>query len=219
MLFANPQARRQPYDDALRKIMNADRARECRRWLSSWHQLHPGATPLWSLPRLSQQMSLAQIEIKDESKRSPLGSFKVLGAPVALLRLILRQRPDLQPADLLAGRHADVLRDLVVVSATDGNHGRALAAAAHRAAGARTGRRYRIQNAGSLRAGAVRSAVGALHRRGRRITPPVAAADDLGGRARCADDGARLPGSDDLRTQSRRHQPQPARIHAGIRTP
>lgn len=130
MLFANPQARRQPYDDALKEIMNADRARECRRWLSPWHQLHPGATPLWSLPRLSQRMSLAQIEIKDESKRSPLGSFKVLGAPVALLRLILRRRPDLKPDDLLAGRHADALRDLVVISATDGNHGRALAAAA-----------------------------------------------------------------------------------------
>jgi len=130
MLFANPQARRQPYDDALRKVMNADRARECRRWLSSWHQLHPGTTPLWRLPRLSQHMSLARIAIKDESKRSPLGSFKVLGAPVALLRLVLRQRPDLLPADLLAGRHADVLSDLVVISATDGNHGRALAAAA-----------------------------------------------------------------------------------------
>ncbi len=56
----------------------------------------------------------------------------MLGAPIALLRLVLRRWPDRgwTPAELLAGRHAAALRDFVVVSATDGNHGRALAAAA-----------------------------------------------------------------------------------------
>jgi diaminopropionate ammonia-lyase family len=45
---------------------------------------------------------------------------------------VLRRWPDRgwTPADLLAGRHAALLHDFVVVSATDGNHGRALAAAA-----------------------------------------------------------------------------------------
>jgi N-carbamoyl-L-amino-acid hydrolase len=70
--------------------------------------------------------------LKDESLRSPLESFKALGAPIALLRLIQRRWPEhgFPPHDLLAGRHAPFLKDFVVISATDGNHGRALAAAA-----------------------------------------------------------------------------------------
>jgi diaminopropionate ammonia-lyase family len=132
MLFANPQAERRAYDDALRGVMSIARGQESRRWLSTWPQLLAGSTPLWHLPRLAQQVSVAQISVKDESVRSPLGSFKALGAPIALVRLILRRWPDqdFRPADLLAGSHASALGDLVVISATDGNHGRALAAAA-----------------------------------------------------------------------------------------
>ena len=132
MLFTNPHARRSPYDEALRRVLGIAQGRESRRWLSSWSQLAPGSTPLWQLPHLARQLAVGQISVKDESRRSPLGSFKVLGAPVALLRLILRQWPATgwQPADLLAGRHATALHDFVAISATDGNHGRALAAAA-----------------------------------------------------------------------------------------
>jgi diaminopropionate ammonia-lyase family len=85
------------------------------------------------LPRVARRLSIDQLWIKDESLRSPLGSFKSLGAPIALLRLILRRWPEQNwtAEDLLAGRHAGRLKDFVVVSATDGNHGRALAAAAH----------------------------------------------------------------------------------------
>src|SRR6185437_15104644 len=60
----------------------------------------------------------------------PLGSFKALGAPVALVRQILRRHPDIDPQGVLAGRYAARLKDYTVVSATDGNHGRGLAAAA-----------------------------------------------------------------------------------------
>ncbi len=132
MLYTNPQAVRRPYDDALQRVMNIAQGRESRRWLSTWGQLHPGSTPLWSLPHLARQLGLGQLHVKDESARSPLGSFKALGAPVALLRLVLRQWPGRgwQPADLLAGKHAAALADFTVISATDGNHGRALAAAA-----------------------------------------------------------------------------------------
>lgn len=132
MLFTNPEAVRRPYDAALQQVMNLAQGRESRRWLSTWSQLHPGSTPLWSLPHLSRQLSLGQIHLKDESRRSPLASFKALGAPVALLRLILQRWPDqgFLPADLLAGKHAAALADFTAISATDGNHGRALAAAA-----------------------------------------------------------------------------------------
>ncbi len=135
MLHLNPQARRGPYDDALKAILDIERGRECRRWLAHGDLLAPGPTPLWRLPMLARRLGLAEVVVKDESRRSTLGSFKALGAPVALLRLILRDRPGAagwRPEDLLAGRHAAALADYTVVSATDGNHGRALAAAAQR---------------------------------------------------------------------------------------
>ena len=131
MLFANSQARRRGYDAPLREVMNIARGRESRQWLQTWRQLAPHPTPAWSLPRLAAQLGVGQVVVKDESRRSALGSFKVLGAPVALLRLILRRWPDRgwTPAGLFAGQHAEALRGFVVISATDGNHGRALAAA------------------------------------------------------------------------------------------
>lgn len=132
MLFRNPQARRSAYDESLREVMSIARGKQSRQWLSGWSRLQPVPTPAWSLPGLARQLGIGGLTVKDESARSALGSFKVLGAPVALLRLVLRRWPDKDwtPADLLAGRHAEALRDFVVVSATDGNHGRALAAAA-----------------------------------------------------------------------------------------
>jgi diaminopropionate ammonia-lyase family len=132
MFFANPNARRRDYDAALKSIMSIERGAESRCWLSYWNMLTPGATPVRALPGLAQRLSIGALWMKDESLRSPLSSFKALGAPIALLRLILRRWPeeDLRAQALLAGRHADLLKDFVVISATDGNHGRALAAAA-----------------------------------------------------------------------------------------
>jgi diaminopropionate ammonia-lyase family len=132
MLVANPLARRTPYDAPLRALLNLDAAREGRRWLAHWPDIRISATPTWSLPGLARRNGVDGLFVKDESFRSELGSFKALGAPVALLRLILRIHPDrgFLPKNLLAGRHASELKDFAVISATDGNHGRALAAAA-----------------------------------------------------------------------------------------
>lgn len=130
--IANPQSIRAPYSDALRNIMSVARADESRRWLAHWSVLSREPTPLWQLPDLAAKIGIAQLAIKDESKRASLGSFKALGAPIALARLILRQpvAREWHAADLFAGRHAKALDGFTVVSATDGNHGRALAAAA-----------------------------------------------------------------------------------------
>ncbi|WP_254241948.1 diaminopropionate ammonia-lyase [Achromobacter pestifer] len=110
--------------------MNIERANESRRWLSAWSGIAPEPTPLYDLPGLAQQLDVARFSVKDESVRSPLGSFKALGAPIALIRQVLRIHPDLDPASILAGRYAQLLKDYTVISATDGNHGRGLAAAA-----------------------------------------------------------------------------------------
>lgn len=132
MFIANPKASRLPYPESLKSLMSIATANESRQWLSRWPRLNAGATPLYALPDLAEALGVAQVRVKDESVRSVLGSFKALGAPIALVRLILRHFPEhhFDPHGLLEGRYADALADFTVISATDGNHGKGLAAAA-----------------------------------------------------------------------------------------
>jgi diaminopropionate ammonia-lyase len=130
MLIDNTRATRAPYPAGLRSVMCIERAQESRRWLAPWKEIARGATPLHDMPGLAARLQVARIAVKDESVRSPLGSFKVLGAPIALVCQVLRLHPGFEPTAVLAGQHASQLQDYTVISATDGNHGRALAAAA-----------------------------------------------------------------------------------------
>ena len=130
MLFLNPRATRADYPAELSAIMNIAQAHQSRQWLSSWRGIHRHATPLYDLPDAAARCQVGRLCLKDESVRSPLGSFKALGAPIALVRQILRLHPDFEPAAILTGRYAEALRGYTVISATDGNHGRGLAAAA-----------------------------------------------------------------------------------------
>ena len=133
MLIENRFATRAAYSDDLRAVMSIAKAHESREWLSHWPELAPAPTPLLTLHGLAQALGVARIDLKDESKRAALGSFKALGAPIALVRLIQRRWPQQNFAakDLFLGKHARHLQDFTVITATDGNHGRALAAAAH----------------------------------------------------------------------------------------
>lgn len=130
VLFLNPRATRADYPAELSAIMNITQAHQSREWLSSWRGIHRNATPLYDLPDAAARCQVGRLCLKDESVRSPLGSFKALGAPIALVRQILRLHPDFEPAAILTGRYAEALRGYTVISATDGNHGRGLAAAA-----------------------------------------------------------------------------------------
>jgi len=132
MHYANPRARRVAYPAHLQAIMSMSEAQRSRELLSSWQHLSAHSTPLYALPGLAAAIGVGSIALKDESVRSPLASFKALGAPVALVRLILRTWPDrgIDAATLLRGDHRALLAEFTVISATDGNHGRALAAAA-----------------------------------------------------------------------------------------
>jgi diaminopropionate ammonia-lyase len=134
MLFRNPQARRAAYPEALKAVLSIERAAESRQWLSTWNGLSREPTPLCQLHDIAEAIGVGSLSIKDESKRGYLQSFKALGAPVALVRLAQRLFPDsdLSAQDLFAGKYATLLQksNLTVISATDGNHGRALAAAA-----------------------------------------------------------------------------------------
>ncbi|MCA0175257.1 MAG: diaminopropionate ammonia-lyase [Proteobacteria bacterium] len=129
MLMTNPRAVRTAYPDDLKALLNLAQAQQSRRWLAGWDGLTPGATPLRDLPGLARQLGVARLAVKDESVRSPLGSFKALGAPIALVRQLLRLHPGFDPARLLAGAYGEALQGYTAISATDGNHGRGLAAA------------------------------------------------------------------------------------------
>src|ERR1700760_4886415 len=77
----------------------------------AFHRSLPGyaPTPLVPVPELAAELGLGQLLVKDESARLGLAAFKVLGASWAC-----RQVLDRQPGARL-------------VTATDGNHGRAVA--------------------------------------------------------------------------------------------
>ncbi len=132
MFYANPHTTRGAYPADLRAILNLPSGRRARERLQSWRQIAPQPTPAWELPGLAAALGVARLTIKDEARRSPLGSFKALGAPNALIDLVLRRWPGRgwTAAELFAGQHAKALQDFTVISATDGNHGRALAATA-----------------------------------------------------------------------------------------
>ena len=80
----------------------------------AFHRTLPGyaVTPLVDLPALAAELGVGRVLAKDESLRLGLPAFKSLGASWAIHRA-LRDRDDREP--------------VTVVTATDGNHGRAVA--------------------------------------------------------------------------------------------
>jgi len=132
MLYVNPRASRTSYPAELQNVMSIARAGQSREWLMQWDGLHAASTPLRELPDLASSLGVQSVLVKDEALRSALGSFKALGAPIALVRLILRtfEGKGFTAPALFAGAHREALAGFTAISATDGNHGRALAAAA-----------------------------------------------------------------------------------------
>lgn len=90
-----------------------------RKWLApvtdsaahDYHRTLPGyaPTPLTELPRLATELGVGRVLVKDESARLGLPAFKVLGASWACKQVL--------------ARHVGA----ELVTATDGNHGRAVA--------------------------------------------------------------------------------------------
>jgi diaminopropionate ammonia-lyase len=96
-----------------------------------FHESLPGyrPTPLVALPGLARRLGVADIRIKDESARFDLKAFKVLGASYAIARAVA-ERAGVDPAGATFERIASAaagLGGLTFVTATDGNHGRAVA--------------------------------------------------------------------------------------------
>ena len=80
------------------------------------------ATPLTELPALAARLGVGRVLVKDESSRLGLPAFKALGASWAVHRVLADR--------VLAGRAAG--GPVLLVTATDGNHGQAVARMAAR---------------------------------------------------------------------------------------
>ena len=96
----------------------------------AFHRTLPGyrATALVGLPGLAAQLGVGAVWVKDESDRFGLPAFKVLGASWAVNRALAERAGRAGPvADLAALRALVAGTRTTLVTATDGNHGRALA--------------------------------------------------------------------------------------------
>jgi len=100
----------------------------------SFHRRFPGyePTPLIDVPELADRLGIKRVLVKDESCRLDLPAFKILGASWAVYRALEARA---KPSDIfetwstleeLAKKLAP-LKPLTLATATDGNHGRAVA--------------------------------------------------------------------------------------------
>ncbi|MFJ4963357.1 diaminopropionate ammonia-lyase [Streptomyces sp. NPDC088729] len=91
------------------------------RDVRAFHAALPGyaPTPLTELPFLAAELGVGRVFVKDESSRLGLPAFKALGAFWAVHRVLAER-----------ARSGQETGPVTLVTATDGNHGRALARAA-----------------------------------------------------------------------------------------
>ncbi|MBI3516387.1 MAG: diaminopropionate ammonia-lyase [Proteobacteria bacterium] len=133
-LFHNPLALPEaPYGPAQETIMNAAGHQAAFAEITQWPGYAP--TPLLALDDIAREVGVAAVHYKDEAGRFGLGSFKALGGPYAVRRhlgavLDATLGRAVATAELLDGRHRALTEGVTVTTATDGNHGRAVAWAA-----------------------------------------------------------------------------------------
>ena len=91
-------------------------------------------TPLISLDNLAKKLNIKGIYVKDESYRFGLNAFKSLGGLYAIFKIVCEKLnlddksttfEDLQKQEI-----KDLIKDMVFITATDGNHGKGVAFAA-----------------------------------------------------------------------------------------
>lgn len=119
--------RRQPYENHEAQHWISDQKTvtevlEFHKNLSLYSQ-----TPLVSLPKLAEEIGVLEVFAKDESERCGLPSFKILGASWATHRAIAAYTKLPVTSDMKLLAEAAQAEAIVLVAATEGNHGRAVA--------------------------------------------------------------------------------------------
>ena len=123
------------YPRDLDRVLSAADGERARAIIGRWEGYAP--TELRALDGLAEALGIAGLYYKDESRRFGLASFKALGGAYAVLRLLAEEIGErtgraVSDEDIGSGRCADLVEDITVVTATDGNHGRAVAWGARR---------------------------------------------------------------------------------------
>jgi diaminopropionate ammonia-lyase len=150
----------------------------------AFHQTLPGyrATALRSLPALARRWGFRSLHLKDESDRFGLPAYKVVGAAWAACRL-LRRRYDAPGAGLPELAERAKQEGVVLVTATEGNHGRGVA---------RVARWLGLGAEIYLPAGTAPSRVEAIRGEGAQVVEVPGSYDDAVARAARRADGTRL---------------------------
>jgi len=104
--------------------------------IRKFHETLPGyrATPLLRLDSLAVKLGVKRIYVKDESKRFGLNAFKGLGGIYAVTKILCRELGldinQISFSDLQTPEIKNKIKEIVFITATDGNHGRGVAWAA-----------------------------------------------------------------------------------------
>ena len=128
--ITNPRATTSSvYPVNLEPIASLEKSRAAIEVISQW----PGyaATPLYSLENLARDIRVSKIWYKDESQRFHLKSFKALGGAYAVARQLQAQIAEVTGVEpsvqqLLDKEFKDIVSQIVITCATDGNHGRSV---------------------------------------------------------------------------------------------
>ncbi len=118
------------YPEQFSLFFGRDVCRQAGAEIRQWPDYAP--TPLLSLEPLARELGIGGIYYKDEGGRFGLGSFKSLGGAYEVLCLLQQEVArqlggEVTFADIRNGRCADLVSNITVVTATDGNHGRSVA--------------------------------------------------------------------------------------------
>ncbi len=124
--------RKEPGTGADLAILSRKETENARSYHRKFAEYAP--TPLVSLPHLADYLGIGKLFVKDESHRFGLNAFKVLGASYAIGRylatLLDKDITEVSPDELRSNEVRRQLGDITFTTATDGNHGRAVAWAA-----------------------------------------------------------------------------------------
>jgi diaminopropionate ammonia-lyase len=123
----------QRLDELDRRAFGTSAPGEVRSYLQSCPR--HAVTPLHSLAGLATELGCDGVYVKDEGQRLGLGSFKALGGAYAVMRIAIARAEEvlkrsIAPSFLRNNEIAEITRGITFACATDGNHGRSVAAGA-----------------------------------------------------------------------------------------
>lgn len=114
-------------------FINSEVVEKSRKFHSTFEQYE--VTPLVELNQMAEYLGVKGVYVKDESYRFGLNAFKVLGGAFAIGKYIAEKLgvdiDELPASRLTSAEVKEKIGDITFVSATDGNHGRGVAWAAH----------------------------------------------------------------------------------------